>query len=211
MKEYFLPVSYATSSQQQLSIAPPLPLQNNVDIKLFIVYKDMLHATMETVQLGLTLPYCVISFGTTWAQENTFKNWMVTMCTFIFDPTWSTHLQRNSGLLFGLWKGWWSSVESPPLHQLSRSVGCLWLPNPLYASNHHLACNLEMRDCLSCYVSTIRFSTEITCILIQNPPAANWSFFLPGWNIVTLICPSLRPSSRAPRSSANRVNISSPV
>lgn len=64
-----LPVSDATRAQQQLSIASPLSLQNNVNVKLFVVYEDLLHATMEAVQLGLTLPYCVIGFWTTWVQE----------------------------------------------------------------------------------------------------------------------------------------------
>lgn len=60
-----LPVSDATRAQQQLCIAPPLSLQNNVDIELLGVYEDMLHAAVEVVQLGLTLPYCVVGFGTT--------------------------------------------------------------------------------------------------------------------------------------------------
>lgn len=61
-----LPVSNAAGAQQQLSVAPPLSLQNNVNVKLFIVYENMLHATMEAVQLGLTLPYCVVGFRASW-------------------------------------------------------------------------------------------------------------------------------------------------
>lgn len=60
-----LPISDSTSTQQKLSVSSPLPLQNNVDIKLLIVNEDVLHAAMEAIQLCLTLPYCVVRFWTT--------------------------------------------------------------------------------------------------------------------------------------------------
>lgn len=65
-----VPVSDATGAQQQLSVTSPLSLQNNVDIELFVVYEDVLHAAVEVVQLGLTFPYCVISLRTTWTRES---------------------------------------------------------------------------------------------------------------------------------------------
>lgn len=159
-----LPVSDATCAQQQLSIAPPLSLQNNVNIKLFVVYEDMLHATMEAVQLGLTLPDCVIGFRTTWVQESKRMNWTVRVCNLISEVISncfkaSPHLQKSSGLLSELWKGWWSLGETLPPHQLWGSAGCLWLPNPLYASNRHLACNLEIGETpvMQCFYNQIQY------------------------------------------------------
>lgn len=59
------PVCNAACAQQQLSIAPPLSLKYDIDVQLFVVDEDMLHASMEAVQLGFTLPYCVIGLWTT--------------------------------------------------------------------------------------------------------------------------------------------------
>lgn len=56
------PVRDATRAQQQLSVAPPLSLEDDVDIKLLIVDKYMLHAAVEMVELGLALPYRVVCF-----------------------------------------------------------------------------------------------------------------------------------------------------
>lgn len=44
-----LPVCNATCTQQQLSIAPPLSLKNNVNVQLFVVDENMLHTSMEAV------------------------------------------------------------------------------------------------------------------------------------------------------------------
>lgn len=44
-----LPVCDATCTQQQLSIAPPLSLKDNVNVELFVVDENMLHASMEAV------------------------------------------------------------------------------------------------------------------------------------------------------------------
>lgn len=59
------PVCNATCAQQQLSIAPPLSLKYDVNVQLLVVDEDVLHASMEAVQLGFTLPYCVIGLWTT--------------------------------------------------------------------------------------------------------------------------------------------------
>lgn len=59
------PVCNAACAQQQLSIAAPLSLEYDVNVQLFVVNEDVLHASMEAVQLSFTLPYCVIGLGTT--------------------------------------------------------------------------------------------------------------------------------------------------
>lgn len=59
------PVCNAARAQQQLSVAPPLALKYDIDVQLFVVDEDVLHAAMEAVQLGFTLPYCVIGLWTT--------------------------------------------------------------------------------------------------------------------------------------------------
>lgn len=57
----------------------------------------------------------------------------------LFEP----HPQKSSGPQFEWWRGWWSSAAKLPPRRWWESGGCLWLPNPPNASNHHLACILR--------------------------------------------------------------------
>lgn len=60
-----IPVCNAACTQQQLSVAPPLSLKNDVDVELFVIDENVLHTPMKAVQLGFTLPYCVIGLWAT--------------------------------------------------------------------------------------------------------------------------------------------------
>jgi len=60
-----LPVGDAAGADQQLCVAPPLSLQDEVDVQLFVVDVDLLHAAVEVVQLRLTLPDGVVGLRTT--------------------------------------------------------------------------------------------------------------------------------------------------
>lgn len=78
--------------------------------------------------------------------------------------TSSPHLQKSSGPPYERWKGWWSLAENPPPHQLWGSAGCLWLPDPLNASNHHLACILEIGEML---VTLMDIDPELTDVFTR--------------------------------------------
>ena len=80
---------------------------------------------------------------------------------------WTSHLQKSSDPRSEWWKGWWSSVESPPPHQWSGSLSCPWRPNQLYASNHHLAGILEMEERLVMHWFYYERHAQYTAFILQ--------------------------------------------